>query len=137
MAIDTQHAKLPTPIITGNETVDLSAATVDLPPHFTPTITGTDTPPESPLIAEQAARIEVLTAANARLEADNARLRDPLAENYQVVKQAAFLSGVPRQTLENWAELGKVKHEWRDGRLWIDVIDAIRQRFLLAPKPPI
>ena len=99
---------------------DLTPATAELPP-------------DDPATAQKA-RIEELTAIVARQNAELARFKHPLAEDFQIPKNAAKDSGVPRQTLEKWVELGKVKHKYDDhGQLWIDVIDARRQRFALAP----
>ena len=95
----------------------------------------TDTVTAEPLlIVKQRARIKEMSATIARLEADNARHTDPLAESFKVPKMAASLSDVPRQTLEYWAEHDMVRH-YHDahGQLWIDVVDARRQRYLLAP----
>jgi hypothetical protein len=82
---------------------------------------------ESPIIADMRARIE-------RLKAQVARLQEPFAEQYEILKNAALDSGVPRQTLSRWVRYKLVKHKYdAHGQLWIDVKDAIRQRFALAP----
>jgi hypothetical protein len=84
-------------------------------------------PPSVELALVMKARVE-------RLEAEVARLKAPFAEDFQIPKNAAKDSGVPRQTLERWAREGKIRFKYDDhGQLWIDVIDAIRQRFALAP----
>jgi hypothetical protein len=76
----------------------------------------------------------VMKARIERLEAEVARLKEPFAEDFQIPKNAAKDSGVPRQTLERWVGEGKIRFKYDDhGQLWIDVIDAIRQRFALAP----
>ena len=94
----------------------------------------TDAAAEPALITEMRSRIKDQTATIARLEADNARHTEPLAENFQVPKVAAYMVGKPRQTLEYWVAHGKVKHFYdAHGQLWIDVVDGRRQRFLLAP----
>jgi hypothetical protein len=75
-----------------------------------------------------------LLEKNERLKAQVARLMAPSAEDFQIPKNAAKDSGVPRQTLERWVREGKIRFKYDDhGQLWIDVIDAIRQRFALAP----
>ena len=86
-----------------------------------------------PVNTEHALIVE-MKASIARLTAEVARLKEPFAEDFQLPKNAAKDSGVPRQTLEKWVELGKVKHFYDDhGQLWICVIDAIRQRYGLPP----
>jgi hypothetical protein len=109
--------------------IDLSSATVELPPDEMPSLAMLiDTEPA--IVIEQRARIE-------RLEAEVARLKDPLGEDFQILKNAEKDSGVPRQTLMNWVNakpVPLVKHEYDEhGTLWICVIDAKRQRFALAP----
>ena len=84
---------------------------------------------ESPVITEMRATIE-------RLEAQVARLTEPFAEKYEVLKNAVTDSGVPRQTLMRWVSaIPPLVRHYRDanGTLQIDVIDAKRQRFALAP----
>jgi hypothetical protein len=78
-----------------------------------------------------------MATINASLTAEVARIKEPLAEDYHPLKRAAGLSGVPRTTLSpRWVSKGLVKHYYDEhGDLWIDVIDARRQRFLLASQP--
>jgi hypothetical protein len=72
-----------------------------------------------------------------RLKAKVARYEDPLAERFEILKNAAIDSGVKRQTLMNWVNakpISLVKHKYDEhGTLWICVIDARRQRFAFAP----
>jgi hypothetical protein len=83
----------------------------------------------SAMLAENAK----LRATNARLRAALARYEAPLAERYERLKNAATDTGVSRQTLMRWAKAGLVKHRFSAGNIEIDVIDAVRERFDLAP----
>jgi hypothetical protein len=49
-----------------------------------------------------------------RLEAEVARLKAPFAEDFQIPKNAAEDSGVPRQTLERWVGEGKIRFKHDD-----------------------
>jgi hypothetical protein len=106
--------------------IDLTSATVELPPDDVPDLS-------VPVVTESALVIDLRETIE-RLEAENGRLKDPLDEDFQILKNAATDSGVPRQTLMRWVEAGLVKHKYDErGTLWICVIDAKRQRFALAP----
>jgi hypothetical protein len=114
--------------------IDLTAATIELPPD--------DPVMEASRLAEavalvdtaQKARIAQLTEDVARRDVELALLKDPLAEDFQVPKRAAFITGIPRPTLERWAAKGwiKSKKDPRTGHLLICVIDARRQRYHIA-----
>jgi hypothetical protein len=101
--------------------------------------TATDLPPDLsvPVVVTESALVTDLREIIERQKAEVARLKEPLAEDFQILKNAAKDSGVPRQTLMNWVNakpVPLVKHKYDEhGTLWIDVKDAIRQRFALAP----
>ncbi len=109
--------------------IDLTSATGELPPDDVPDLS-------VPVVTELALIIDLRETIE-RLEAENARLKEPLGEDFQILKNAAKDSGVPRQTLMNWMNakpVSLVKHKYDEhGTLWICVIDAKRQRFALAP----
>jgi hypothetical protein len=98
---------------------------IDPPPFIEPVST------ESALVAEMRETIE-------RLEAKVARYEAPLAQRFEILKNAVIDSGVPRQTLMNWVRDGLVSHYY-DGpdedhlTLYIDVIHAQALRFAFAP----
>ncbi len=115
--------------------IDLSSATAELPPNELPGLTML-VDAEAVIRTEQRARIKRLEEQLARSEAKVERSEDPLAERFEVPKNAEMDTGIPRQTLERWAAaippLVKHFHD-ENGQLWIDCIDANRQRFALAP----
>jgi hypothetical protein len=121
-----------------NNPIDRSDATAELLPDeiewqtSKPFITGATV-----IEVEQLERIGRLEEQAARDKAKIARYEDSLAERFEVPKNAETDTGIPRQTLKRWAAANPplIKHKYDDnGQLWIDVIDAKRQRFFLAPR---
>jgi hypothetical protein len=113
--------------------IDLSCATIELPPDdmpelLKPVITGATV-----IEIEQRASIDRLQETLALAEAEIARLKAPPTVQFELMKQAVFLTGMSRPTLERRAARGQINHgRNRQGRLLIDVIDAKAKRFIQA-----
>jgi hypothetical protein len=113
--------------------IDLSAATVELPPDDMPELAKPVVTRGMALATEMRKRIEQMRERAERAEAEVAYLKEPGAEHFETMREAAIQSGVSRSTLERWVKAGLV-HHYRDpqGVLWIDVNDAILKRFKFA-----
>jgi hypothetical protein len=113
--------------------IDLTSATVELPPDDMPELAKPVVTGATVIEIEQREWIERLEEALARSEAEVARLKAPPAAQYELMKEAVFLTGMSRPTLKRRTDRGQINHERdRQGRLLIDVIDAKAKRFIQA-----